>query len=79
MCLIQIVEGSLQPGDKVRFFHAGKTHEVQEVGLLAPERLPLDGLRTGQVRARASERAWGEQPNSKSIVVVNNNFSRLHY
>lgn len=49
VCLIQIVEGTLRANEKVRFFHAGKTFEAQEVGLLAPERLSLDQLRTGQV------------------------------
>ena len=29
ICLIQVVEGTLQAGEKVRFFHAGKTLEVQ--------------------------------------------------
>jgi hypothetical protein len=49
ICLVQVVEGTLKVGDKVRFFHAGKTHEVQELGLLTPGRLPLQQLRTGQV------------------------------
>ena len=46
---LRLVDGSVKPGDKVRFMRAGITAEVLEIGQFRPEMRPCGGLSAGQV------------------------------
>ncbi|MDF2945646.1 MAG: GTP-binding protein LepA [Bacillales bacterium] len=46
---IRIVQGTVKPGDKIRFMATGKEFEVAEVGVLTPKIVPLDELTVGDV------------------------------
>lgn len=41
VCLVQVIEGVLRPGDTIVAAHSGDKFSVQEVGLLAPAKLPV--------------------------------------
>ena len=43
VCVINVVDGMLRTGDRIESAATGETAEVLEVGLLAPEPLPLRG------------------------------------
>jgi len=49
VCLIRVVDGEVQVGDKISMYHKTGTYEVFEIGYLKPERVPTRVLRTGQV------------------------------
>lgn len=51
VCLIQVVEGSLQPGDVLMSAHNGPNSKftVQEVGLLTPAKAPVSSLHAGHI------------------------------
>jgi GTP-binding protein LepA len=46
---IRIVQGTVKPGDKIRFMATGKEFEVTEVGVLTPKIMPLSELTVGDV------------------------------
>ncbi len=46
---IRIVDGSVKPGDKIKFMRAGISSDVLEVGQFRPEMRACGGLGTGQV------------------------------
>jgi len=48
-CLVAVIEGGLQQGDTLLSAHSGEKFTVQEVGLLAPSKCPVPGLRAGNV------------------------------
>ncbi len=48
-CLVRVVEGTLRPGDAVRFMVAGFETEVEELGVLTPRSVPVDALGPGGV------------------------------
>ncbi|KAF8643911.1 hypothetical protein AX16_008927 [Volvariella volvacea WC 439] len=47
--LVNLQGGKLQKGDKISSCHTRKRYEVQEVGIMHPEEVPVDSLRPGQV------------------------------
>ncbi|KAK9459397.1 P-loop containing nucleoside triphosphate hydrolase protein [Lipomyces oligophaga] len=47
--LINVVDGVLRRGDKIISAHSRKRYEVKELGILHPDRKPMNHLRTGQV------------------------------
>ncbi len=51
MCVVNVVDGVLRSGDRIVSAATGEVCEVMELGLLAPEPVPLRGgsLRAGQV------------------------------
>lgn len=49
ICNIRVVDGTLSAGDKVRFMSNGKEFEVTEVGVFAPNMLPVKRLLAGDV------------------------------
>jgi elongation factor 4 len=49
ICLVKVLDGSIRKGDKVATFHSQHCYEVQEVGVLMPERIQTSALTTGQV------------------------------
>ena len=46
---MRVKEGVIRSGDKVRFFASGKEYMADEVGVLAPGRVPRKELRAGEV------------------------------
>ncbi len=49
ICNIRVVDGSIKAGDKVRFMSNSKEFDVTEVGIFAPNMLPVAELRAGDV------------------------------
>lgn len=47
--LVRVVDGTLYPGQKIRFLSTGKTFEITKVGVFAPEATTLDKLTAGEV------------------------------
>ncbi|HUF79395.1 MAG TPA: translation elongation factor 4 [Thermoanaerobaculia bacterium] len=47
--LVRVREGTLRPGQRVRFLHTGADHEVEEVGRLQLREVPTDALPAGSV------------------------------
>ncbi len=45
---VRLIDGSLRAGQSVRLFKAGATHDVTEVGVLSPDRKPIDALHAGE-------------------------------
>ena len=46
---VRVMEGTIKPGDKIKFVRGGTTHEVMEVGQFAPQQVPCKELFAGQV------------------------------
>ncbi|KPU27922.1 GTP-binding protein LepA [Caloranaerobacter sp. TR13] len=46
---IRVVEGSIKPGMKIKMMATGKTFEVNEVGIFAPNQVPIGELNAGDV------------------------------
>ena len=49
ICAVQVVGGSMRPGDVVVAAHSGERFAVQEVGLMAPQKVPVPHLAAGHV------------------------------
>ncbi|KAL4425285.1 hypothetical protein ABPG75_009301 [Micractinium tetrahymenae] len=49
VCLVEVLDGRVQKGDRITAASSGTNYEVGEVGLLAPEPYPTGELLTGQV------------------------------
>jgi small GTP-binding protein len=47
--LVTVMEGELRVSDRLQGFHSGRTHDVQELGLLTPDLVPTERLQAGQV------------------------------
>jgi GTP-binding protein LepA len=45
---VKLVDGALRRGDRIRLHGAMRDHEVLEVGVLQPDRRPVESLRTGE-------------------------------
>ncbi|MEQ8842534.1 MAG: translation elongation factor 4 [Acidimicrobiales bacterium] len=45
---IRVVNGVLSSKDKLRFMHAGTSHEVDEIGVRTPDSMPVDQLGPGE-------------------------------
>ncbi|KAF5059023.1 Elongation factor 4 [anaerobic digester metagenome] len=46
---VRIKEGTVRPGDKIRFMATKKEYDVTELGVFTPGYLPLDELKSGDV------------------------------
>ena len=46
---VRVMNGSLRTGSRLRFINADTVHEADEVGVRAPENLPVDALGPGEV------------------------------
>src|SRR5438128_2628283 len=46
---IRVLEGTLRKGMRIRMMQAGRSFEVDEVGIFRPERTPVDDLSAGEV------------------------------
>jgi GTP-binding protein LepA len=46
---VRVVDGSVKPGDRIRFMSTGKEFEVAQVGYFTPELRPAAQLHTGEV------------------------------
>ncbi|GIX46686.1 MAG: hypothetical protein KatS3mg131_0897 [Candidatus Tectimicrobiota bacterium] len=49
VCFVRLVDGTLKPGMKVRFYATGREYEVEEVGVLQLRRVPVAALHAGEV------------------------------
>ncbi|MBU1008265.1 translation elongation factor 4 [Candidatus Dependentiae bacterium] len=49
ICLLEIIDGTVEKGDKIVAAHTGRGYEVLDIGLMYPEPTPTDVLYTGQV------------------------------
>jgi GTP-binding protein LepA len=49
MCLVRIVDGTLNRGDKVKFLSTGREYEVTEMGIFTPKPKAIDSLSVGEV------------------------------
>ena len=49
IAFVRVVDGALRPGAKLRSMATGETHEIEEVGVMAPRMTPVDGLGAGEV------------------------------
>ncbi|MEZ0120395.1 MAG: hypothetical protein SGVNAXEH_000527 [Holophagaceae bacterium] len=47
--LIRVFEGTLAPGDRIRFMSNGSDHDVQEIGIYDPKMTKVDRLSVGEV------------------------------
>ncbi|KAL7481960.1 hypothetical protein ACHAW6_007641 [Cyclotella cf. meneghiniana] len=45
----RVVDGAVKKGDRVRFLASKAEHDVTEVGIMQPNQVPVDCLRTGEV------------------------------
>lgn len=46
---VRVVDGKLNPREKIKMMSTGATHELLEVGIVSPEPKPSDGLGVGEV------------------------------
>ncbi len=46
---IRLIDGRVRPGTRILLMSNGKTYEVQQVGIFAPDMRPVDELEAGQV------------------------------
>ena len=49
ICFIRVADGAISKGQKVRFHSTGREYEVEEIGILRIDRIPVDTLHTGEV------------------------------
>ncbi len=49
ICLVRVFDGSVRPGDKIKFMHSNNTFEVTEVGYFTPKAKPCEELLAGEV------------------------------
>ncbi|MDN5331002.1 MAG: GTP-binding protein LepA [Tepidanaerobacteraceae bacterium] len=49
IAFVRIVEGKIEPGQKIKMMSTGKIFEVTEVGIFSPEMVSVDSLRAGEV------------------------------
>jgi GTP-binding protein LepA len=47
--LFRIIDGTLKPGMKIRFFNTGRDYQVESVGVNRPRATPIDSLSVGEV------------------------------
>jgi GTP-binding protein LepA len=48
-CLVRVIDGTLRPGEKIRFMASGRTYAVDELGVFTPKATPVDSLSVGEV------------------------------
>lgn len=49
VALVRIVDGKVQPNDRIRFLSSGRSYEVQETGTLKIKKIPKAELQAGEV------------------------------
>jgi GTP-binding protein LepA len=49
VCMVKVVDGKMSKGDRVKFMFSDKVYDVQDLGILTPERMSLKDLKAGQV------------------------------
>ncbi|HTX63491.1 MAG TPA: translation elongation factor 4 [Acidimicrobiales bacterium] len=65
---IRVMDGVLRSGSRVRFFQAGSTHDVEEIGVRTPDPVPIDELGPGEVGYLiASVRNVGEARSGETV------------
>src|SRR6266576_3853071 len=47
--LFRVIDGSIRPGMKIRFFNAGRDYQVETLGVNRPRPTPIDELSVGEV------------------------------
>src|ERR671915_805488 len=47
--LFRIIDGTLRPGMKIRFFNTGRDYQVETIGVNRPRATPIDSLSVGEV------------------------------
>ena len=45
----RVMDGSLKKGDRIRLMASGKEYELDEIGVLSPNQIPVDELHAGEV------------------------------
>ena len=46
---VRVMDGTVRPGDRIRFMHSGNEFDVTEVGIFDPGRMPVKELTAGEV------------------------------
>jgi GTP-binding protein LepA len=70
---VRVVEGTVRPGDRIRFMHSGNEFDVTEVGVFNPRRLPVKELTAGEVGyISASIKSVAETKVGDTITLANN-------
>jgi GTP-binding protein LepA len=46
---VRVVDGRIEPRDRIKMMSTGATHELLEIGVISPEPTPSGGLGTGEV------------------------------
>jgi GTP-binding protein LepA len=49
VCYIRVMEGNVKAGTKIKLMISGKVYDATEVGIFAPQMLPIEELRAGDV------------------------------
>ncbi|HUP50459.1 MAG TPA: translation elongation factor 4 [Thermoanaerobaculia bacterium] len=49
VCLVRVVDGKLQRGDRVKFISTGREYEVSEMGIFTPKTKAVESLGVGEV------------------------------
>ncbi len=47
--LFRVIDGTIRPGMKIRFFNTGRDYQVESVGVNRPRATPIDSLSVGEV------------------------------
>jgi GTP-binding protein LepA len=47
--LFRVIDGTIKPGMKIRFFNTGRDYQVETVGVNSPRPAPIDSLSVGEV------------------------------
>src|SRR4026209_2030329 len=47
--LLRVIDGTIRPGMKIRFFNAGRDYQVETLGVNRPRPTPIDQLSVGEV------------------------------
>ncbi len=47
--LFRVIDGTIRPGMKIRFFNAGRDYQVETLGVNRPRPTPIDSLSVGEV------------------------------
>jgi GTP-binding protein LepA len=49
VCYLRVMEGTVKAGTKIKLMISGKVYEATEVGIFAPQMVPIEELRAGDV------------------------------
>ncbi|HEX2164027.1 MAG TPA: translation elongation factor 4 [Thermoanaerobaculia bacterium] len=48
-CLVRVIDGTLRPGEKVRFMASGRVYAVDQLGVFTPKAVAVEALSVGEV------------------------------